>query len=299
MSTQRFLILGAKGMLGRDLEAECTRRGLEVIALDVAECDITNRTNTEEVITALRPAVVINCAAYTDVNRAESERELAFRINAVGAGNVARACRVTESLCIYISTDYVFDGTKPQPYFEDDPPCPINVYGASKLAGEHRTMAECYHWTIARTSWLFGAGGKNFVQAILREAQRQKVLRVVSDQIGAPTYTRDLAVSLVDVALARIHGIVHLTNADWCSWYDFARAIIEEAGLEGVQVEPLSSSEYVTPARRPANSRLLDTRARSFGIAPRPHWRDALRRYLAEVAPRKTQRDEASLRENS
>jgi len=283
MGQQRFLILGSRGMLGHDLVAECERRGFEVIGLDLPEVDITNRANCEDTLLTVRPSVVFNCAAYTDVNGAESERELAFRVNAVGAGNVARACRAAEAHCIYLSTDYVFDGTKPEPYVEDDPPCAINAYGASKLAGEHRTMAEAAHWTIVRTSWLYGVHGRNFVQAVLRQGLQVGKLRVVADQVGAPTYTRDLAAALVEIAARRVHGILHVTNEGFCSWFEFAQAIVELAGLADVQVEAIRSADYETPARRPANSRLMDVRARSRGIAPRPHWRDALARYLAEI----------------
>ncbi len=285
MTERRFLILGSKGMLGRDLMAACEASGIEAIGLDLPEIDITNRANCEDTILTLRPAVVINCAAYTDVNRAESEKERAFAVNAVGAGHVARACRAAEAHCIYLSTDYVFDGTKSQPYVEDDPPCAVNAYGASKLAGEHRTMAEAPHWTIVRTSWLYGAGGRNFVRAILEQGRSGRPLRVVSDQVGAPTYTRDLAQALVEIACQRVHGILHITNQGFCSWYEFATAIVELAGLNGVSVEPISSSDYPTPARRPANSCLLDTRGRARGLSPRPDWRDALARYLREDAP--------------
>ncbi|MGB9690694.1 MAG: dTDP-4-dehydrorhamnose reductase [Candidatus Sumerlaeaceae bacterium] len=284
MTERRFLIVGSRGMLGRDLVAACEAVGLETIGLDLPQIDITNRANCEDTILTLRPAVVINCAAYTDVNRAESERERAFAVNALGAGNVARACRAAEAHCVYLSTDYVFDGTKAEPYVEDDPPCAVNSYGASKLAGEHRTMAEAAHWTIVRTSWLYGAGGRNFVRAILEQGRRCHHLRVVSDQVGAPTYTRDLAATLVEIATRRVHGILHITNQGFCSWYELACAIVELARLDGVRVEPIASSEYPTPARRPANSRLLDTRARARGLAPRPHWRDALARFLQEIS---------------
>lgn len=283
MSEQRFLILGSRGMLGRDLLEECEKRGVEAIGLDLPEFDITNRISCEDTLLTIRPNVVINCAAYTDVNRAEAERQQAFLVNAVGAGHVARACRAAEAHCIYLSTDYVFDGTKADPYVEDDPPCPVNAYGASKLAGEHRTMAEALHWTIVRTSWLYGAGGRNFVRAVLSQGKKVGSLQVVSDQIGAPTYTRDLAAALVEVAQRRLHGILHITNEGFCSWYEFACAIVELAGLQEVKVTPIASQEYPSPARRPANSRLLDTRARARGIAPRPHWRDALIRYLEEL----------------
>ncbi|MCX7626391.1 MAG: dTDP-4-dehydrorhamnose reductase [Candidatus Sumerlaeaceae bacterium] len=283
MSEQRFLILGSRGMLGRNLLEESEKRGVEAIGLDLPEFDVTNRLNCEDTLLTIRPNVVINCAAYTDVNRAEAERQQAFLVNAVGAGHVARACRAAEAHCIYLSTDYVFDGTKADPYVEDDPPCPVNAYGASKLAGEHRTMAEALHWTVVRTSWLYGAGGRNFVRAILDQGRRVGSLQVVCDQVGAPTYTRDLAAALLEIALRRLHGIVHITNEGFCSWYEFACAIVELAGLHDVRVCPIASADYPSPARRPANSRLLDTRARARGIAPRPHWRDALARYLEEI----------------
>jgi dTDP-4-dehydrorhamnose reductase len=284
MTEQRFLILGARGMLGADLVAECDRRGIAAIGLDLPEINITDRANCEDTILTLRPSAVFNCAAYTDVNGAESERGRAFAVNATGAGHVARACRAAQAQCIYMSTDYVFDGTKPTPYLEDDPPCAINAYGASKLAGEHRTMAEGGRWTIVRTSWLYGAGGRNFVRAILEQSAGRRELRVVSDQVGAPTYTHDLACALVEIAIRRLEGIFHVTNDGWCSWYEFARAIVELAGLADVTVEAIASGDYPTPARRPENSRMLDTRGRALGLPPRPHWRDALERFLAELS---------------
>lgn len=270
-------------MLGRDVVAECRRRGLHVDALDRTELDITDASACGAVLASLRPTVVINCAAYTDVNAAEAERRTAFQVNAVGAGYLARAAHAVQARCIYLSTDYVFDGTKSDPYEEDDPPCPINAYGASKLAGEHRTMAETPTWTIVRTSWLFGRGGRNFVETILERGRGQATLDVVCDQWGAPTYTRDLAPALVDVALAHLAGILHLTGTGYCSWYEFACAIVEAAGLGGVEIRPVPSERYPTPARRPANSRLLDRRARAAGVSPRPHWRDALARFLTEL----------------
>jgi dTDP-4-dehydrorhamnose reductase len=277
-----IIVLGSRGMLGSDLLEEFGRRGVICHGLDVDDCDITDSLRCGEVLGSLRPSVVMNCAAYTDVNRAEAERDRAFLVNAAGAANVARSCSSLGARCVYISTDYVFDGSKEEPYTESDVPGPINTYGKSKLEGERATAALAPDHAIVRTSWLYGKRGRSFVTAML-DTPPGTVRQVVCDQVGAPTYTRDLAVALAEIAERQETGIFHRTNADSCSWFEFATAILNGAGRTDVRLVPIASHEYSTPARRPANSRLRDTRLGALGIAALPTWPDALHRFLKEV----------------
>lgn len=279
-------VTGARGMLGSDVVDELRRRGVPCVGWSRAELDVTDARTCRETIGQVRPAAVIHCAAYTDVNRAESEPDLAMRVNAEGTENVARACAGTGSRVVLVSTDYVFDGTKPEPYLESDPVRPLNAYGCSKLEGERRGLAAAPgHCAVARTSWLYGLRGKNFVTTMLSAARGGKPLKVVHDQTGAPTYTRDLARALVDLALAEPApaGIFHVTNGGACTWYEFAQAIFELSGVTPADLKPCASRDFPTPAVRPANSRLQDTRLQSMGVPPLPPWRDALRRYLEEI----------------
>jgi dTDP-4-dehydrorhamnose reductase len=270
-------------MLGRDLMRAFGERGISATGMDVEECNVVDPASCMTAVRGVRPAVVINCAAYTDVNRAEAERELAFAVNGAGAHNVARACAETGSLCVYISTDYVFDGSKPHPYIEADPPGPLNAYGASKLEGEQRTAEAAPEHAIVRTSWLYGANGRNFVTTILARAKQGGTISVVADQFGSPTYTRDLAGALVEIALRRLTGILHVTNSGWCSWHGLASRIVELAGISGIRVDPQPAAEYKTPAQRPANSRLAAPRTADLGLPSLPPWEDALGRFLREI----------------
>lgn len=281
---RRLLIVGAGGMLATDLEQEARRRELDVHLLAEARCDITDAAACDDAVGAAAPACVINCAAYTQVDMAERERERAFLVNAAGAENVARACARTGARCVYISTDYVFDGRKPQPYEEADIPAPLGSYGESKLEGERRTAAAAPDHAIVRTSWLYGAAGRNFVTTIVSLADRKPELRIVHDQQGAPTFTRDLANTLLDLAFhPQAHGIFHATNSGACSWYEFACAILRLAGKTTTTVVPITAAEFGAAAPRPANSRLRDTRMGPMGIAPLPPWEDALRRFMCET----------------
>lgn len=272
-------------MLGTDLVKELQRRNIPHHAFNRSACDVTSIESCRQSIAKHQPAVVINCAAYTDVNCAESEEDRAMAINATGAGNLAQACAETGAKCIYVSTDYVFDGTCTEPYATTDQTNPINAYGRSKLAGEYAVAAAlpAEACVIARTSWLFGAGGPNFVKTMLRLAREGKDLRIINDQVGSPTYTADLARGLVDLALAQAYGVFHVTGSGSCSWYDFAREIFRQSGVKPLSLEPCATTDFRTPARRPANSRLSANRLLGHNIEPLPHWTDALRRYLQET----------------
>ena len=251
----KVLITGAKGMLGQDMVAEFQRRDYEVHAADHQTLDITDIQAVRAAITALRPDIVVNCAAYTDVDKAESEPEIAMRVNGLGPRNLALACEATGAVLLHISTDYVFDGEKEGPYEIWDTPNPINVYGKSKLWGENYVRSLMHRYFIVRTSWLFGKGGRNFVTTMLELAKRGEPIRVVNDQRGCPTYTVDLARACVDLVESGCFGIYHVTNQGATTWYEFAKKIFECAGTR-VDLQAITSDQFPRSARRPRNSEL-------------------------------------------
>jgi dTDP-4-dehydrorhamnose reductase len=278
---KKILVTGARGMLGTEL-VPVLRGSAEVVGVDVEDFDITDADETRAAIDSVSPDVVVNCAGYTDVDGAETERELAFAINATGAGNVASGAAAAGARVLQIGTDYVFDGSKKEPYLEADEPAPLNVYGETKLAGEREVAKATADHLIVRTSWLYGSAGRNFVETILSLAEREDTLRVVVDQVGTPTFARDLAVILKELAASGATGVVNATNSGSCSWFGFARAILELAGRDGVSVLPVASSAFPRPARRPTNSLLdLGRLVSLVGWEPRP-WREALTEYIAE-----------------
>jgi dTDP-4-dehydrorhamnose reductase len=270
-----ILVVGANGMLGRDLIALLGDRGHGV---DIAEIDITSPESMLKVISALKPDVVINCAAYTDVDGCESNIETAMAVNGEGVGYLAMACRDIGALLVQVSTDYIFDGGKGTPYVEDDAPCPLSVYGESKLAGE-LNAAFCPEHLIVRTQWLYGLHGKNFVETMLRLGAEKDELTVVDDQIGSPTWTVDLARAIIALIDGGCRGIYHAANSEYCSWNGFAKAIFEEAGLN-VSVSPMTTTELNRPARRPLYSTLECSKLTGdTGFRPQS-WRNALQEYL-------------------
>ena len=275
----RFAITGAAGMLGQDLVAEARSAGHDVLALPRAELDIADRAAVDDALGAAHADVVVNCAAWTDVDGAETSPDDALAVNGTGAGNVARAAAASGAWTIHVSSDYVFDGSKRSPYVESDAVGPASSYGRSKLAGEREVAAEapgCY--TIARSSWLFGAFGPCFPATILRLAGERDELMVVEDQVGCPTFTGHLAAALVDLAARpeRPAGIVHVAGGGDCSWYEFAREIVARAGVS-CEVRPCSTDQMPRPAKRPAYSVL-----RSERNAPvLPDWRRGLADYAA------------------
>ncbi len=274
----RLLITGAAGMLGQDLAAAAAAADHQVVALARAELDITDPGAVEAAIGAAQADAVLNCAAYTNVDGAETDVEAAFAVNETGAGNVAHACTAAGAWMIHISSDYVFDGAKRAPYVESDPTAPLSQYGRSKLAGEHAVArAAPDRHTIVRSSWLFGTGGPCFPATILRLAAERDELSVVDDQVGCPTFTGELAVALVTVAAERPAGIVHLAGGGQCSWYQFAREIVDAAGLS-CQVRPGRTEDLARPAPRPAYSVLGSERA---GTPRLRDWREGLASYMA------------------
>jgi dTDP-4-dehydrorhamnose reductase len=283
----KAMVLGA-GQLGNALAHDS---GDDVTVLDRAALELTDRDAITRALEAHRPDVVINATAYNRVDEAESHPELAFEINAIVPGRIARSAVSVGARVVHVSTDYVFSGATGRPYVEDNLPAPLNVYGASKLAGEHLVLMHAPNALVVRTSGVFGipapraAPSSNFVLAILRQAERatdqRRPLRVVADQVVSPTYASDLAAAIMTLVRQNVSGTIHVTNSGSCSWHEFAETIVAAAGID-VRVLPIGSDEYACAARRPAYSVLSNSRLTTYGIVM-PHWRDALGRYLASL----------------
>jgi len=266
-------------MLGQDMVA-CLAVHHEVIPLTRSDADITNPGSVTVALQSVKPEIVIHAAAFTAVDECELRPELAMLVNAEGTRHVAQACVRLGSALMLVSTDYVFDGEKTGSYEEDDAPRPINQYGRSKLAAEQYVQTLVEKFWIVRISWLFGPKGRNFVKAILAKAAREGALKVVNDQFGSPTYTWDVAVKIGEMITRAKHGIYHVTNQGHCSWFDFAKEIVSQAGYAGVKIDPIPSSAAERPAPRPHNSRLANTGLLREGLGLLPTWQDALSRYM-------------------
>jgi dTDP-4-dehydrorhamnose reductase len=275
----RLIITGAAGMLGQDLVRAASEAGHEPLPFSRGELDITDQDAVERAVARAAPDVVINCAAWTDVDGAEASFPAALAINGSGAGNVARAAAAHGAWTIHVSSDYVFDGTKREPYVESDPVGPLSAYGRSKLAGEEAVAAEApERHTIVRSSWLFGVGGPCFPATMRRLAAERDELTVVDDQLGCPTFTGHLASALIELACAPVRGIAHVAGGGCCTWYDLAVETITAAGLS-CQVRRGRTADLARPAPRPAYSVLVSELAEAV---PRlPHWREGLAEYLA------------------
>lgn len=276
MQAMRVTLFGASGLLGEELVRELKAESLT--ALSSKGADVRDRGRVREVVCESRPEWVILSAAYTDVDGCESNRERAFAVNCEGAVNVAEAAREAGSRLLFMSTDYVFDGSKRSPYEITDLRNPTSVYGKSKARAEERLLEILPEACIARTSWLFGHGGKCFPATILKLAAARPEISVVNDQRGSPTFARDLASALVRLCRADARGIVHVTNSGECTWYEFAVEIVRASGLPAV-VKPVSTAEFPRPAQRPAYSVLSPDSLHAYKIQM-PDWKDALRRYL-------------------
>lgn len=283
IGTKHVVIIGANGQLGTELVRVLAPRAT-VRCLNHSELDITNAAEVRRQLSARPADVVINCAAYTRVDDAEDHRSEAFAINETGARNVAQVCRESGALCVYISTDYVFDGKQGSAYRETDATNPINAYGASKLAGESAVQTSATRWLIVRLASIYGKAGArgkggNFVETVLGRARRNEPLRVVNDIHMSPVSASDAAIGIAALIDVNATGIVHLTNTGNCSWYEFASAALELAGLRS-QITPVAAAEYPMKARRPKNSALATDRfIELVGHSPRP-WREALRDYV-------------------
>jgi dTDP-4-dehydrorhamnose reductase len=275
----KAIVTGAGGMLAQALVPALERAGWTVRALPETALDVTDFTAVSATVADARPDWVFNLAAFTRVDDCETQADRAHLVNGLGARNVALACAAAGAAMVQVSTDYVFDGRALAPYREYDPPAPLSVYGASKLAGERAVREVLARHVIARTSWLYGAGGPNFVDTILAKAEAGERLRVVDDQRGAPTYTEDLAAGLLALVATGQFGTYHVTNRGSCTWYEFAKFLTAEAGMTA-SIEPTDSLAYVRPARRPANSMLSSQLFDHVTGRPLPEWQDAARRYL-------------------
>jgi dTDP-4-dehydrorhamnose reductase len=278
-----LLVIGAKGMLGRDLMGvlQASLPNDEIIGWDIEEIDIQKEEDTVFKIEKLRPDIVVHIAAYTDVDGCELDEEKAFAVNAEGTRHVALAASRCRAKMVYLSTDYVFNGNKREPYLESDSPHPLNVYGRSKLKGEQYVQELVKDTLIIRSQWLYGRYGKNFVTLILQQAGEKRVLSIVNDQIGSPTYTVDLAKAISVLIQFDAQGIFHVANSDLCTWYTFGQAILKLSGMGKVRVIPISSKEFGPPAVRPSYSVLnCQKLKKETGLALRP-WSEALKDYLA------------------
>lgn len=280
------LIAGAGGMLGTALQLVCTERGVEVAAPAEGTFDITSPEAVAHTVAAFaerhRDGVLVNAAAYTNVERAEDDRERAFLVNQYGAALLAEAAKREGVRLAHVSTDFVFDGALDRAYRESDAPHPLSVYGASKLAGEIAVEAADQTALVVRTAWVFGPGGANFPTKILERAAVQPALDVVFDEIGSPTYTVDLAAGILDLIDAGARGLFHLAGSGWCSRFELAREVLRLAGREGVTVRPVTQATFPTKAHRPANSVLDCSKAAGLGVTM-PEWHDSLARFVRSL----------------
>src|SRR5437016_639112 len=276
----RILVTGAGGMLGRDVVRAAEFVNHEVIALEHAVLDVTDAPRVQRAVTRAAPDAVINCAAWTDVDGAETNPRPAERLNATAAGTVAAAAAYVGAPVVHPSTDYVFDGESRRPYIESDTPHPLSVYGATKLAGEHEVAAANPQHFVVRSSWLFGAHGRNFVETMLRLGRELGEVVVVRDQVGCPTYSGHLADALVRLLDGDDYGLHHIAAGGACSWFEFAVEIFRQAGVE-CRTLSCTTEEFPRPARRPAYSVLGTERDYAFYL---PDWQNGLRSYLAERA---------------
>jgi dTDP-4-dehydrorhamnose reductase/dTDP-4-dehydrorhamnose 3,5-epimerase len=278
----KVLVTGVTGQLGYDVVKRLDMLGIENIGVSRSDFDLKDKEQTMAFILKCKPDVVVHCAAYTAVDKAEGDQENCYAVNVVGTKTIAEACKKISSKMVYISTDYVFAGTGTEPQSEDKPTAPINYYGYSKEQGEAAVRELLEKYFIIRTSWTYGKNGSNFVKTMLKLAQTGKEISVINDQIGVPTYTHDLAVLICDILQTRKYGTYHGVNEGYCSWYDFASAIFEIAGFN-VKVNPIRTSEYTKKAKRPLNSKLSKTNLDKNGFKRLPSWEDALSRFLVEL----------------
>lgn len=278
----KILVTGVTGQLGYDVVRELKRRGHEAIGAARQDFDLTDEGVAKVFLARVKPEAVIHCAAYTAVDKAEDEPELARRVNVDATAVLARMAKMLRAKFMYISTDYVFPGMGTSFYDTDDPKAPRNVYGATKLAGEEVVQDALDEYFIVRTSWVFGKNGKNFVRTMLNLADTHDEVQVVDDQTGSPTYTPDLARLLADMIVTDKYGVYHATNEGVCTWAEFAAEIFRQAGRD-THVRPVPTSAYKTRAHRPANSRLSKDCLDEAGFKRLTDWHDALGRYLDDI----------------
>ena len=278
----KFMVTGVNGQLGHDVMMQLKEMDLDVIAPRRDEFDLTNRDQVEKYIVKEKPDVIIHCAAYTAVDKAEDEKDICYLVNVEGTRAVVEAAREIDAKVVYVSTDYVFDGLGQEPHSEEKEPNPVNYYGYTKEQGEKIVKAELDNYFIVRTSWVYGSNRNNFVKTMLKLAETRSEISVVNDQIGVPTYSKDLAEFIINLVKNNQYGIYHGVNEGYCSWYQFAKAIFKKAGIE-IKINPITTEEYPTKAKRPLNSRLLKDNTDKAGIRRLPHWEDAISRFFDEL----------------
>ncbi len=275
----KVLVTGVKGQLGHDVQVELEKRNHTCVGVDIEEMDITDETSVNRVIKEAAVDAVIHCAAYTAVDAAEDNQELCAKVNALGTEYIAKTCKELDIKMMYISTDYVFDGQGETPWNPDDERNPLNVYGQTKYEGELAIEENLEKFFTVRIAWVFGVNGNNFIKTMLKLAETRDELSVVDDQIGSPTFTLDLAVLLVDMIETDKYGRYHATNEGLCTWYEFAKEIFKQAGVE-IKVEPTTSDKFPAKAKRPHNSRMNKDKLSENGFHRLPTWQDAVSRYL-------------------
>ncbi len=275
----KLVVTGSRGQLGRALERHCRRHGTGFVGVDLPELDITDPEAVARAMAAERPDAIVNCAAFTDVDGAESAEAEAMTVNGTAVGHLAATASAVGALLVQVSTDYVFDGSGERPYREDDPVRPMTAYGRTKLRGETEARA-ADRWLIARTSWLFGEGGSNFIEAIRRQIDGgREVLRVVDDQRGSPSFAADVAWAILALLRRGATGTVHVANSGSCTWYDLAREVVRLVDAD-VEVVPVGTDAFPRPAPRPRYSVLDTSRLSRLVGEPLPGWEIAVRRYL-------------------
>lgn len=278
----KILVTGVNGQLGYDVVKELEKREHQAVGVDRKEMDLTSTEQIKECIENVNPEAIIHCAAYTAVDKAEDEEELCRRVNAIATKEIAECAKKLDIPMIYISTDYVFDGTKDGEYTEEDIPNPINVYGKTKYEGEVYVQELLEKYYIVRISWVFGENGNNFIDTMLRLAKERDSLNVINDQVGSPTYTKDLSRLLVDMIETDKYGIYHATNEGYCTWYEFAKEIFKVTNVD-IQVNPINTSEYPTKAKRPINSKINKHKLVENELLILRDWKKALDDYIIKV----------------
>jgi dTDP-4-dehydrorhamnose reductase len=278
----KILITGANGQLGQDIHKLCGQKSIDYLVAGSGDLDITNLSLVRRYLVRAKPDVIVNCAAYNDVDNAEKEWKNAFRVNGLGVRNLSLVANSIDAILVHYSSDYVFDGQSTKLYTIADSPNPINCYGRSKLLGEQMIRDIAHNYVLIRTSWVFGKGNDNFPKKVISWSKENEELKVVTDQISSPSYTKDLAQATLDLVANGAYGIYHITNSGQCSRYEWAAFILDEIGWEGT-IKGVLSDEFLTPAKRPGFS-VLD----SFGTQEvlgysMPDWKDATRRFLREI----------------
>jgi len=278
----KVLVTGITGQLGYDVVKELKQRNIDTIGTSRNDFDLTSAEDTKKFILSASPDVVIHCAAYTAVDKAEDDKDTVFAINSVATESIAKACKEIDAKMLYISTDYVFDGSGQKPNEINDKKAPLGIYGLSKLKGEEVVKGILEKYFIVRISWVFGINGNNFIKTMLRIGKERNEVNVVSDQIGSPTYTVDLAKLLCDMVVTEKYGVFHATNEGFCSWAELAEKVFELAGYK-TKVNYITTEEYPTKATRPHNSKMSKKSLDESGFERLPDWKNAVERYLLEI----------------